>query len=140
MQETGTIISIDGSKAVIQLDRGDSCDGCNVCHAFGESKMQLEATNNIGAQVGDCVTVVVEPKQVVKSSMLIFMFPLLMMLLGYAVAVRFIPPFTEGVGIIGAFAALALAFCFIKISDKRRHPDDMNAAMIVDFAQTLNRG
>lgn len=137
MQETGTIISTDGNKAVIQLDRGDKCDGCNVCHAFGENKMQLEATNSIGAKVGDCVNVVVEPKQVVKSSMLIFMFPLFMMLLGYFVAVRFVPPFTEGVGIVGAFVALVLAFVVIKMTDKHRDTDDMNAAMIVDFAQTF---
>ena len=137
MQETGTIISTDGNKAVIQLDRGDKCDGCNVCHAFGENKMQLEASNNINAKVGDWVHVVVEPKQVVKSSLLIFMFPLLMMLIGYFVAVRFIPPFTEGIGIVGAFGGLALAFVFIKITDKRRNPDDMNVAIIVDFAQTF---
>jgi sigma-E factor negative regulatory protein RseC len=140
MHETGTIISTDGTKAVIQLDRGDKCEGCNVCHAFGENKMQLEATNTIGAKVGDWVNVVVEPKQVVKSSLLIFIFPLIMMLIGYAVAVKFIPPFSEGIGIIGAFTALALAFVFIKITDRRRNPDDMTSAIIVDLAQTFNRG
>lgn len=138
MQETGTIISIDGHKAVIQLNRGEKCEGCNVCSAFGENKMKLEAINNIGAAVGDWVNVTVEPQQVVKSSMLIFIFPLFMMLFGYFVAVSFIPPFTEGVGIIGAFTALALAFFLIKITDKRRNPDDVNSAIITGFAQTFS--
>ena len=62
---------------------------------------------------------------------------LLMMLAGYFIAVRFVPPFSQGVGIIGAFAALALAFVFIKVTDKRRHAEDMNPAVIVSFAQTF---
>ncbi len=140
MQETGTIISTHGNKAVIQLNRGEKCDGCNVCSAFGENKMQLEALNSIGAAVGDWVQVVVQPQQVIKSSMLIFILPLFMMLAGYFVAVRFIPPHSEGVGIVGAFTALALAFVVIKLTDKRRHPDDINPAIIVDFAQTLEKG
>lgn len=99
--------------------------------------MQLEALNNIGASVGDWVNVIIEPQDVVKNSMLIFIFPLLMMLVGYFVAVRFIPPYSEGIGIFGAFAALALAFMAIKITDKRRHADDVNPAIIVDYAQTF---
>ena len=95
MQETGIVISTDGKNAVVQLSRGDRCDGCNVCHAFGENKMRVEALNSIGASVGDSVSVNIEPKQVIKSSMIIFILPLVSMLVGYFVAVSFIPPFSE---------------------------------------------
>jgi sigma-E factor negative regulatory protein RseC len=141
MQETGTIISIDGNNAVIQINRGEKCEGCNVCHAFGENKMRLEAVNNIGASVGDCVNVNIEPKNVIKSSMIIFVFPLLMLLVGYFIAIQFVPPYTEGTGILGALIALALSFVIIKVTDKRRNPDEMNPAIIVDFQNpSANKG
>ncbi|MBN1480084.1 hypothetical protein EH223_19225 [candidate division KSB1 bacterium] len=138
MQETGTVISTVGDKAVIQLDRGAKCAGCNVCHTFGESKMRLEACNTIGASVGDWVNVSVEPAQVIRSSLILFIFPLFMMLFGYFFAVRFIPPFGEGIGILGAIAGLFLAFFAIKAFDKRQQQKEKNSAIITDFAQTHN--
>lgn len=138
MQETGTVISTVGDKAVIQLDRGAKCAGCTVCYTFGESKMRLEAHNAIGASVGDWVNVTIEPTQVIRSSLILFIFPLFMMLLGYFFAFRFIPPFSEGIGIVGAISGLFLAFFAIKAFDKRRHPKEKNSAIITDFAQTHN--
>ena len=138
MQETGTIISTDGKTAVIQINRGDKCGSCTVCRPLDGSTMRLEAINAIGASVGDVVNVSIEPKHVVKSSMIIFVLPLFMMFVGYYVAVRFFPPSREGVGIIGAFTALILSFVFIKMTDKRRNRDDINPAVIVDHAQKLS--
>ncbi|MBN1559120.1 SoxR reducing system RseC family protein [candidate division KSB1 bacterium] len=139
MLETGTIISLDGQKAIIQLHRGDQCDGCHLCHAFGENKMQLEALNSIGAAVGDRVNVSIEPKLVVKSSMILFIFPLVAMLAGYYLALRFVPPFSESVGIVGAFSAFVIAFFIIKLTEKRRSSDDFNPAIVVDYAPEMER-
>ena len=134
MRETGEIISIAGDTATIQLNRGEKCDGCTACTAFGENKMKLEALNKIGAHVGDTVEVDVEPKQVIKSSMIVFIFPLLMMIGGYAAGINLIPPYSEGVGVLGSLTALVAAFLIIKRVDKHRNPDEMNPAIIVDIA------
>ncbi|MBN1464241.1 SoxR reducing system RseC family protein [candidate division KSB1 bacterium] len=133
MLETGTIISIDGQQAIVQLLRGDQCEGCHACHAFGENKMRLEALNSLGASVGDQVQVRIEPKLVLKGSMILFILPLIALLIGYYLAVRFVPPFSEGVGIVGAFSAFAIAFLIIK-KTARRTPE-VNPAIIVDYAQ-----
>ncbi len=135
MRETGAIISISGKTATIQLSRGAQCDGCNLCSAFGENNMKLEALNKIGARVGDLVEVDVEPQQVVKSSMIMFIFPLIMMIAGYFVGVKFIPPHGQGAGIIGSLGALALAFLLIRLTEGRRNADKLNPAVIVDIAQ-----
>ncbi len=135
MRETGAIISISGKIATIQLSRGSQCEGCNLCSAFGENNMKLEAVNKIGAQVGDLVEVDVEPQQVVKSSMIMFIFPLIMMIGGYFFGVTFIPPHSEGAGIIGSLAALVLAFLLIRLTEGRRNADNLTPAVIVDIAQ-----
>ena len=138
MRETGEILSIAGKTATIQLNRGEKCDGCQACNAFGENKMQLDAQNDIGAKVGDVVEVDVEPKEVIASSMIVFIFPLVMMLGGYFAAVKFLPPHSEGVGVLGSLGALVLAFVFIKMLDKRRNPNDLNPAVIINIAPKIS--
>ncbi len=136
MKETGSIVSISGKTATIQLNRGDKCDGCQACSAFGDNTMRLDALNTIGAQVGDQVEVDVAPKEVVKSSMIVFIFPLLMMLAGYFIGVTFLPPHSEGVGILTSLGALVFAFVLIKIIDRRRDPQDLNPAVIIDIVHS----
>lgn len=135
MRETGSIIAVSGKTATIQLLQGDKCEGCNVCSAFGENKMHVDALNNIGAKVGDLVEVDVEPKEVLKSSMIVFIFPLLMMIVGYFVGGKIAPHHGEGAGILGSISGLILAFLLIKVTDRRRNADDVNPAVIVDIAQ-----
>ncbi len=135
MRETGSIIAVSGKTATIQLLQGEECDGCHMCSAFGENKMHLDALNKIGAQVGDLVEVDIEPKEVVKSSMIVFIYPLFMMILGYFAGAKIGTDHGEGAGIIGSIAGLILAFLLIKLTDRRRNADDANPAVIVDIAQ-----
>lgn len=109
MKEQGKIIKRDGNQAVIEIEQGEQCKHCNACHMFGESKMRLTAYNGIDAQVGEHVIVYVQPGFVLKSSFLIFIFPLLAMFAGYFVGQWFTQNSNELSGIIGAFSGLILA-------------------------------
>ncbi len=135
MQEIGTIVSLRGNKALIQVNRGDKCEGCNVCHAFGENKMQLEASNRIDAQVGDVVQVDINPGDVLRGSVLVFLFPLAMMIVGYFVGMRFSVNGTEGAGILGALVALALSFLVVKFFDRSEQDKSEDTAIITDIVQ-----
>ena len=135
MQEIGTIISLQANKALIQVNRGDKCEGCNVCHAFGENKMQLEASNHINAQVGDVVQVDINPGDVLRGSILVFLFPLAMMIVGYFVGMRFSVTGTEGAGILGALVALALSFVVVKFVDRSKQDKSEDTAIITEIVQ-----
>ena len=109
MQEHGKIIKLDGKEAVVEIEQGEQCKHCNACHMFGESKMRLTAHNGIDAQPGDHVTVLVEPRFVLASSFLIFIFPILVMIAGYYIGQSFSQNTDEWYGILGAFGGLLLA-------------------------------
>ena len=123
MKEIGTIISISGGTATIQINRGEKCEGCHVCDAFGQNKMQLEAYNKANAKVGDLVEISIEPKQIIKGSLLVFIFPLVMMILGYIIGDTVSRSPGETGGIIGSFTALCLSFVCIKILDSKKNKD-----------------
>jgi len=131
MREQGIIISTDGERATIEINRGSKCDGCRACHTFGESKMRLEARNALHAHVGDAVEVEVQPGNVIKNSLLIFILPLFLMGVGYFVGVKSSPDAGEGAGILGAFAALFLSLLFLRMLEKRRDPQPDDDAVVV---------
>ncbi|MDZ7725377.1 MAG: SoxR reducing system RseC family protein [candidate division KSB1 bacterium] len=118
MQEHGKIIKCDGREAVVEIEQGEQCKHCNACHMFGESKMRLTAHNGIDAQPGDHVTVVVEPRFVLTSSFLIFIFPILAMIAGYFVGQTFSQSPDERFGILGAFAGLLMALGFNRMVNR----------------------
>lgn len=126
MRERGTVVSLENDTAVVQINRGEKCDGCTVCKSFGESKMRLQALNPIHAQVGDDVDVEIESHHIIRNSLLIFILPLVLMMVGYFVGISLSPTQSEGAGIFGAFIALAMALLglrFIELLNKKSTDD-----------------
>jgi len=138
MRETGIIISTNNQSAKILLSKGEKCAGCTACSAFGDNSMALEAQNKINAKTGDIVDVEVNPKEVVGLSILIFVFPILAMILGYFVGMRIgsgMRMSGENSGIIAAFASLIISFLIIKIYDKIWGHSGKSSAHIVGYSQ-----
>jgi len=126
MRERGTVVSIKTDTAVVQINRGEKCDGCTVCKSFGESKMRLQALNPIHAQIGDDVEVEIESRHIIRNSLLIFILPLVLMMVGYFIGISLSPTQSEAIGILGAFTALALALLglrFIEVLNRKSSDD-----------------
>lgn len=120
MRETGIVISAEDNKVRVQISRGDKCDGCHACDATGANAMQVEASNDIGARIGETVDVEVSPGQVFGYSFILFIFPIIMMIVGYFIGMRFsanVDNPGEGTGILGAFLGLGLSLAMIKLYD-----------------------
>ena len=96
--------------------------------------MQITADNSLGAKVGDAVEVWVEPRQVLKGSIVIFLIPLFMMILGYVIGQKISSGHGEGAGILGSVIGLVIAFLLIKWYYALKKPVS-NPAKIVAYAQ-----
>jgi len=130
MIEEGVVISTSDDLAVVELERGEFCKGCNACATFGDGRMCLEAKNALDAQIGDKVRVEVASKHVLSGAMLIFVLPILAMIAGYFIGQRFSTGASELPGIIGAFAGLAGVLILNRLIAPKNATTQTNAVVI----------
>ena len=96
MQTTATVIKTNKNRATVEVERQSACDGCHknkdgsgcsICSLTGASKtFEAEAINEIGAKVGDRVTVVTKTDRVLGYAALVFLLPVLVGVVFYFVA------------------------------------------------------
>ncbi len=133
MEESGVIVQLKGTMALIRAERSSSCDSCaqkKSCHG-GSSGTDafVEAENRVGARVGDHVVFTVSAGSVIKAGLLLYLFPIISFIigvvLGQTVAARLLPGQNPDLvsGVLGA-VFLALAFAGLKIygslADRKR--------------------
>lgn len=87
MEEEGRVVAIDGRFAIINTERGSSCDGCHAkssCHSMSDTDgkiMEMRAVNDIGASRGDRVKVAIDSAVLLKSSFLVYIVPVVVMII-----------------------------------------------------------
>jgi len=87
MEEEGRVVAIDGRFAIIHTERGSSCDGCHAkstCHSMSDTDgktMEMRAVNDIGASRGDLVKVAIDSTVLLKSSFLVYIVPVVVMII-----------------------------------------------------------
>jgi len=122
MRHVGKIIAVNGNIAEIEITKSNQCAGCTACNMWDtKGPLQLLARNNLQAQIGDRVEVEVAPAQVVSSSLIVFLFPLLARMLGYWLGAQLAPGFRlrgESGGILGSLIFLVASFGGIFIYDR----------------------
>lgn len=139
--EIGTVIRLQGDSAVVMLKGGESCKGCGqaeigLCKAGGTT-MVLTAKNQIGAKVGDSVTVGVDAATKTKGYFLAFIIPLASLvlgtLLGHIIGEYFL---------ISSFEVLSGFITFILVSFfsfKRLKILDSSSSMVIKSVASDNK-
>ncbi len=98
LEETGTIVALDGEFAWVESERTSTCGSCNVrrgcgtsviAKVLGRKQLQLRAVNQAGAAVGDQVIIGISESGVVRGSLAVYAVPLAL-LLGGAIAGHFL--------------------------------------------------
>ena len=88
MEEEGSVIKLENGYAIVQTEKGSACSGCGSkasCHAMGGTDgkiMEMSAVNDINAKVGDRVVIAIDSVIMLKSSFLIYIVPLVVMIAG----------------------------------------------------------
>jgi len=118
-------LNFDATSALVKTVRKTACESCSsrdACSTIenGES-MEVEVINNIGAKTGDRVVISIETASLLKLSFLLYIFPILLMILGAVVGHKTAPllNFDESVfSAILSFFFFFLSFVFIKFKGK----------------------
>lgn len=137
MQTKGTVVSISGSYAEVEVRRRVMCDGCpndpnnpDSCgHAcamgslLGDKKnMTVRVKNSAGAQCGDTVILESPDRTVLFSAFLFFILPLVLAAIGFAVGNALSG--SEGVRWGCALVAFILAYVIAALAERRARKSD----------------
>lgn len=133
MREIGIVAAVDGSHAVVNITAGEQCNGCTVCRSMGENRMQVIAHNRAAARAGDMVAIEVAPSKIIKNSFIVFIFPLLMLIIGYVLCSEVLSSSSQGAGIIGSLTAVILSFVIIRLTDVRRRRQGVEDVEVVEI-------
>jgi positive regulator of sigma E activity len=122
MIERGVVIKNDLNGIDVRMHPSSACKSCGACFV-NEGEIQVLRINQIlDVCEGDSVEIEVKPSFAIKSALLIFFLPLLMMLFGYFLFQNFLNftnIFNIYKGIIGAFLGLILSFVGLYFYDRK---------------------
>ena len=86
MEEEGTIVGFKNGRALVKTERTASCQSCGsieICQPSSEDKQNIvEAENSFGAREGDKVVITIEARELLKTSMMVYLFPLSLFVCG----------------------------------------------------------
>ena len=111
----GLVTEVHGSLAKIRFLRSAQCAHCGACLTAGESEMEVELLNPVGAKVGDHVSVSLEPKRVVQASLLAYALPLALLLLGVWVGSRI----SELYALLFGVAGCGIGYLILRLYEKK---------------------
>lgn len=114
LEETASIVSLNGDRATVVLVRSDACGGCsakNMCHPSSGDTMQMEVRNLTDAHPGDKVVISLPASELLKASATAYLMPAVAAVAGGAVGWSRYG--TDGAAIVGTVIGLALATLFL---------------------------
>jgi len=132
--------------ATVAVSKRGACDGCSeksLCFGVGDDKSDMiNAANPVKAKVGDMVEIAMPEGIFVKTAMLLYLMPVIVMIAGAFLLPMFTtivdPDFTA---ITGSVIALILSVLFIKAYDKHatkstRYTPQIKAVVTLPLGQT----
>lgn len=127
MNQKGFIIEIvDNKTAKMVMQRHSACASCGKCAKLSSETQDLvvEVDNQVGAKVGDHVEVSMESVNVLKATMLAYLFPLVGLLLGTTItyyvltAIKYSGQIELISGVVGLLCT-ALIYLYLRMNDKK---------------------
>ena len=84
MIESGEVIALHGQNADVLFRRTSACDSCGACGLMSSDRQEVVVPleNTVNAQVGDRVEVQMTTGAVLEASLIAYIFPLVLMIIG----------------------------------------------------------
>ena len=120
MKEYAIVESTFSEYAVVSVKRSTACgDSCAVCPAKCNTRSNKITVKNLaGASAGDKVVIEMLTSTILKSAFLVYIFPLIMLFLGYFVGEY--KGFSQNLSVVFSLAMFLLTFLLLYLYDKVR--------------------
>jgi sigma-E factor negative regulatory protein RseC len=128
LKETGRVVAIEADSLWVETIRQSTCGSCSAQKACGHGLMNKVASGKAchlrvplsveqrgQYALGDQVELAIPEHVLVKSALLVYLLPLLLMLLGAALPSLWVS--ADSWAVLGAFAGLAAGFYLLRLYD-----------------------
>lgn len=125
IETEAVVVKIEHAVAYVQAERKSSCSGCSesscgtsvLANFFGQKAPLYRASNEVGAKVGDRVVVGMNESALFKGTLLLYLFPLLLLFVGAVAgnALAVTAEVKDGYSVAGAFIGLVAGFIGLKL-------------------------
>ena len=119
--EQGIVIKTDSRATWVKTVKSGNCAGCSArgsCNTMGgNGEMEVKAINEAGARVGDRIVLSFKTSSLLKATFLLYVFPILLLIIGAAVGQEMAPKFDispSGFSAIMGFMYFFAALLIIK--------------------------
>lgn len=117
MREVGTVIRQKGKLVTVRFPRKSTCEHCNMCAIKpNDSHVDMTLENTLDCKIDDRVEVNITRGTVLKMSLLLYLFPMVVGIIGLVVA--YLLEASELVQLFAFLGSVAIAFLVIAIIDK----------------------
>lgn len=82
MNKRGMVTKVEGNKLHVIMTRSSACGDCSSCGGCEAETISINVENDINAVVGDFVEIEYNKSNMLKSTILVYIFPLIMLVLG----------------------------------------------------------
>ncbi len=136
LEETGTVVAIDGNYAIIEIQARSACDHCNMDDSCGTSVLsslfskrrnKVHLINHLNLSEGDMAIIGINESVILSAAILAYMFPLILMIT-FAVIINLLG-FNDTVDF--AFSLLGLLFGMQIINHIMKNKDHQKKDIIL---------
>ena len=144
--EQGIVIKTDSRATWVKTFKSGNCAGCSArgsCHApGGDDEMEVKVINEAGAKVGDRIVLSFKTSSLLKATFLLYVFPILLLIIGAAVGQEIAPKFDfnpSGLSAIMGFAFFFAALLIIKTTANKLARKNEYRPKITKILTRMNR-
>jgi len=134
MDETGIVCEVKEDFIKLLMKGSESCEGCTACSVDGgPQKRVLTINENVDCELGDEVTVSIHPASPYISIFTLFVLPLILILVFYSLANRYLPislVHRDVITVLAAIGGLVASFPAIKMVDKFINKHESNLIQV----------
>ena len=137
MTEQGVVLSVKNKFAKVRVGRNSACASCGKCGMTERQKhVDFFASNNIGAVVGDTVSIEIPETNSAKLALVAYCLPLIPALVLLFISIY--KKWADWLSVILFFAGLAVGFAIVAIVDKLRKHKWMETPEILEIVGRKN--
>jgi sigma-E factor negative regulatory protein RseC len=133
MESKGVVADIKGNEIIIRLYKETACAHCDSCSHETKFAREYTLTTDKPVQIGDVITLEVSGHTIIKSSLILYAIPVVLLFFGYYVGDQLLK-FSENKSIAMSFLFLIVSFLCISLYDrvfkKKNDNDDIEIIAI----------